>query len=136
MHYLNTLDAINTSSKRSKDFVQGNIKDEKPSPDSYLYVDVRDVALAHVKAIEVADAGGKRFFITNGFISDKDIADTIRQTHPQLESKLPSPDPSTKNQPPKYSFDNTRSRELLGIQYLPWTKTVSDMVDSLLAAGA
>lgn len=135
MHYLNTLDAINTSNRRSKDFVQGNIKDEKPSADSYLYVDVRDVALAHVKAIEVADAGGKRFFITNGFVSDKDIADTIRQTHPQLESKLPSPD-SSKTQPAKYSYDNTRSRELLGIQYLPWNKTVSDTVDSLLAAGA
>lgn len=135
MHYLNSLDAINTSNKRSKDYVQGNLKDEQASLDSYLYVDVRDVALAHVKAIEVADAGGKRFFVTSGFISDKDIAETIRQTHPQLASKLPAPD-SRENNPPKYSYDNKRSRELLGIQYLPWKKTVSDSVDALLAAGA
>lgn len=136
VHYLNSLDAINTSNKRFSDFAQGNSKNEPPATDNFLYVDVRDVALAHVKAIEVAEAGGKRFFVATGFVNNKEIADTIRETHPQLESKLPSKDGSSESSAPPYSFDNSRSRELLGIQYLPWKKTVADTVDSLLAAGA
>lgn len=134
--YLNSLDAVNTSNKRFRDFAQGTSKDEPPTTDSYLYVDVRDVALAHVKAIEVAEAGGKRFFVTAGFVNNREVADTIRETHPQLESKLPSKDGSSEPKAPAYGFDNSRSRELLGIQYVPFKKTVADTVDSLLAAGA
>lgn len=136
MHYLNSLEAINTSNKRFKDFVQGNLKDELPATGTFLWVDVRDVALAHVRAIEVAEAGGKRFFVTNGFFSNKDLADIIRESHPQLESKLPPKDASSDSPAQLYDYDNSRSREVLGISYHPLKKTVADTVDSLLAVGA
>lgn len=136
MNYLNSLDAINTSNKRFRDFVQGSLKDEQPSTDTSLWVDVRDVALAHVKAIEVAEAGGKRFFVTNGFFSNQEIAEAIRESHPQLESKLPPKGAPSENPTHAYGYDNTRSRELLGISYLPLKKTVADTVESLLAVGA
>lgn len=136
VHYLNSLEAINTSNKRFKDFVQGNLKDELPATGTFLWVDVRDVALAHVRAIEVAEAGGKRFFVTNGFFSNKDLADIIRESHPQLESKLPPKDASSDSPAQLYDYDNSRSREVLGISYHPLKKTVADTVDSLLAVGA
>lgn len=136
VNYLNSLDAINTSNKRFRDFVQGSLKDEQPSTDTSLWVDVRDVALAHVKAIEVAEAGGKRFFVTNGFFSNQEIAEAIRESHPQLESKLPPKGAPSDPPTHAYGYDNTRSRELLGISYLPLKKTVADTVESLLAVGA
>lgn len=136
MHYLNSLEAINTSNKRMKDFVQGNFKDQLPPTGTFLYVDVRDVALAHVKAIEVPEAGGKRFFVTAGYFTNKDVADAIRQTHPQLESKLPPKDAPSDLPAGIYGFDNSRSRELLGLTYTPWNKTVGDTAESILAVGA
>lgn len=136
MHYFNSLEAINTSNKRMKDFVQGNLKDQLPPTGTFFYVDVRDVALAHVKAIEVPAAGGKRFFVTAGYFTNKDVADAIRQTHPQLELKLPPKDAPSDLPSPIYGFDNSRSRELLGLKYTPWNKTVGDTVESILAVGA
>lgn len=136
MHYFNSLEAINTSNKRMKDFVQGNLKDQLPPTGTFFYVDVRDVALAHVKAIEVPEAGGKRFFVTAGYFTNKDVADAIRQTHPQLELKLPPKDAPSDLPSPIYGFDNSRSRELLGLKYTPWNKTVGDTVESILAVGA
>ena len=136
MHYLNSLDAINTSNKRFKDFIQGNSKDQLPPSGTFLYVDVRDVALAHVKAIEVPEAGNQRFFITNGYFTNKDIVDSIRESHPQLDSKLPPKDSARDLPSGIYGFDNQKSINVLGLQYQPFKKTVGDTVESLLAAGA
>lgn len=33
---------------------------------SYSYIDIRDVALAHVAALEKPDAGGQRIIVSNG----------------------------------------------------------------------
>lgn len=136
MHYLNSLEAINTSNKRFVDFVQGKSKDQLPPSGTFLYVDVRDVALAHVKAIEVPEAGNQRFFITNGYFTNKDIVDSIRESHPQLDSKLPPKDAARDLPPGIYGFDNQKSINVLGLQYQPFKKTVGDTVESLLAAGA
>ena len=55
-----------------KKFYLGALVDKPtPPPESELskenvgYVHVRDVALAHVRALEVEEAGGKRFILCN-----------------------------------------------------------------------
>lgn len=102
----------------------------------FLYVDVRDVALAHVKAIEVPEAGGQRFFVTAGYFSNKQVADVIRETHPELESKLPSKDLPSDFPQNVYGYDNKKSLEVLGLKYRSLKETVSDTVSSLLEVGA
>jgi nucleoside-diphosphate-sugar epimerase len=102
---------------------------------TFLWVDVRDLALAHVRAIEVPEAGGERFFITAGFFSNKEIADIARETHPQLESKLPPKDAPSDFPANIYDFDNSKSKKVLGLNYRPLKETVSDTVDSILAVG-
>lgn len=133
--YLNSLSAINTSNVRVRNLIQGHMKKLEPTG-TFLWVDVRDVALAHVRAIEVPEAGGERFFVTAGFFSNKEIADIARETHPQLESKLP-PSDSPSDFPTKiYEFDNTKSQKVLGLKYHSLKQTVSDTIDSILAVGA
>lgn len=110
---------------------------EKIAPTgTFLYVDVRDVALAHVRAIEVPEAGGQRFFVTAGFFSNKQIVDVVRETHPDLESKLPPKDSPSDFPESIYEFDNKRSLEVLGLKYRPFKETVADTVNSLLEVGA
>lgn len=51
-----------------------NLTDPKPLPAGFSLnlVDVRDVALGHVLALEKEEAGGERFFASNGpFIFEK-----------------------------------------------------------------
>lgn len=89
-HHLESLDGLNTSNQRIRDFVQGKIKGpELPPTGTFLFTDVRDIALAHVKALEVAEAGGQRFFITAGHCSHKRMVDAIAKTHPEIADRLP-----------------------------------------------
>jgi nucleoside-diphosphate-sugar epimerase len=136
VHYLNSLEAINTSNQRMRNLIRGDMKEKLAPSGTFLWVDVRDVALAHVRAIEVPEAGGERFFVTAGFFTNKDIADVIRDTHPELESKLPPKDSPSDLPKDIYGYDNSKSQKVLGIKYVPLKKTVVDTVDSLLAVGA
>ena len=136
VHYLNSLEAINTSNQRLRNIIQGQFKAQIPPTGTFTWVDVRDVALAHVRAIEVEKAGGQRFFVTAGYFSNKDLVDIIREHRPQLESKLPSNDSPNDLPADIYKIDNSRSKEVLGIKYRPLKETISDTVDSLLKVGA
>src|ERR1700710_242038 len=82
VHYLTTLDGLNTSNERTRNFIQGKCKDEVPDTGTYLWIEVRDLALAHVKAMEVPAAAGKRFFATAGKFSNKQILEIIRKHFP------------------------------------------------------
>ncbi|EXJ80703.1 dihydroflavonol-4-reductase [Capronia epimyces CBS 606.96] len=135
VHYFNSLDAINTSNARIRDLIQGKNKDGIPPSGLYLFVDVRDLALAHVKAIETPAAGGKRFFVTAGYFSNGAIAQIIKDNFPQLADKLPA---TIEDETPKdvYGYDNSRSKEILGIEYRSLKESIVDTVKSLLAVGA
>ncbi|KAJ9609731.1 Glycine-rich RNA-binding protein 2, mitochondrial [Cladophialophora chaetospira] len=136
VHYLNSLDTINTSNERVRNMIQGRLKESGlPATGVFIWVDVRDVALAHVKALEVPEAGGKRFFITAGHYSNADIADIIKKDFPDLADKLPS---ELKSDKPAdvYGIDNSRSKEVLGLKYRELKDTVDDTVKSLLEVGA
>ena len=135
VHYLNSLDAVNTSNERIRDMMQGKMKDKMAPTGTYLWVDVRDVALAHVKAIEVPEAAGKRFLVTAGYMTNKAIIEAIRGGFPELASSLPS-DPEDDLPKDVYKYDNSRSRDVLGITYRSLKECVVDTVKSLQAVGA
>jgi nucleoside-diphosphate-sugar epimerase len=137
IHYLSSLDAINLSIRPIGDIIQGNAKEKlPPSGPCCLWVDVRDVALAHVRAIEVPEAGGQRFFSVAGQFTNKKLAEIIRESHPELESKLPSKDVPNDMLADFYGYDNTKSIEVLGLKYRTLEESVNDTVKSLLAIGA
>lgn len=136
VNYFNSLDAINTSNQRFRDMIQGKFKDDGLPPSGlFVWVDVRDVALAHVKVAEDKAAHGKRFFLCGGHFSNAEIASIIKDNFPEYADKLPK---ELKNDQPKdvYGFDNSRAREVLGIDFRPLNKCVIDTVNSLKEASA
>lgn len=90
VHYLNSLDALNTSNQRIRDIMLGKARDEIAPTGTFIWTDVRDLALAHVRAAEIPDAGGKRFFVTAGYFTNREIADIVRDAFPDLADKLPT----------------------------------------------
>ena len=52
-------------------------------------MDVRDVALAHVLAAELPDAANKRFFVTAGYFSNREVVEIIRKNFPEYHLMLP-----------------------------------------------
>ncbi|RAL11647.1 SDR family oxidoreductase [Aspergillus homomorphus CBS 101889] len=131
--YLNSLDAINTSNQRLASLAQGKFRAGLPPTGTFLWVDVHDVALAHVRAIEVPEAGGQRFFTTAGLFSNKNLLDVVRESFPELEDKLPSKDTPSDLPQDVYGYDNKKSIDVLGIHYRPLKETVVDTVKSILS---
>ncbi|KAK4188882.1 putative NADPH-dependent methylglyoxal reductase [Podospora australis] len=127
-------EGINTSNKRILDLVSGNMRSGiQPTAPVFTFVDVRDVALAHVRAMTRPEAGGKRFYMVGGFFSNPKIAGIIAKNYPELKEKLPN-EGKCKDDVPEdhWGFDNKRSKEVLGIRYRDLEESVVDTVDSIL----
>ncbi|KAL1311406.1 hypothetical protein AAFC00_001571 [Neodothiora populina] len=136
VHYLNSLDALNTSNQRIRDIYSGKAKDEIPPTGTFFWVDVRDVANAHVKAMEVEAAANKRFFIMNGYFSNKELAEVIKKNFPGQKDLPTEKTPGGEFPQEGYAkFDNSRSKEVLGLKYHNFEGTIVDTVKSLQAVG-
>lgn len=132
---------MNTSNQRIAWAAQGKFTEEIPHTGVFLWVDVRNVAEAHVAAFEKEEAGNKRFFTTAGYFSNREIIDIMKKNFPQYD-KLPSDSTPGGDYPEggkgsanMYSYNNKRSIEVLGIKYKPLEETVVDTVKSLQPLG-
>jgi nucleoside-diphosphate-sugar epimerase len=124
---------MNTSNHRIRDLVNGKMRDKlEPTAPVFTFVDVRDVALAHVRAMTIPEAGGHRFYVVGGYFSNKRLADIIRESQPELASQLPPVDAEDDFPDDVYGFDNGKSRKILCLDYRPLADSVRDTVWSIL----
>jgi nucleoside-diphosphate-sugar epimerase len=140
VHYLASLESINTSNERIVQLVQGKWKNEVAATGAATsWVDVRDVATAHIKAgLEVPEAGGHRLFTTASRFCNRDIADIVRKNFPEYKDKLPGDDVKGGEMPPedqRYKVDNSETNRLLKIDWIPLEKSIVDTVKSLKSHG-
>ncbi|OTA98244.1 hypothetical protein M426DRAFT_326153 [Hypoxylon sp. CI-4A] len=131
---LPSLEAINTSNQRIRDMVQGKMRDGLPSTAPvFTFIDVRDVATAHLRALAVPEAGGNRFYIIGGHFSNWRVANVIRNSFPELADRLPPLDGEDDLPADVYKFDNSKSKKVLGLEYTSLEKSVGDTVRSILS---
>lgn len=128
------LDSLNTSNQRILDMIDGKMKDKLEPTGFYSWVDVRDVAYAHVQALETPEAAGKRFLLMAGYYSNKEIAEIVASISPELKEKLPADLDKVESDLPEdpYKFSAKRSMDVLGLKYTSLEKSIKDTVESLL----
>ncbi|KAK3175665.1 methylglyoxal reductase (NADPH-dependent) gre2 [Lecanicillium sp. MT-2017a] len=135
VHHLATLDTINTSNERVVQLLSGKWKEGIPDTGPVvLWIDVRDVATAHVKAMENPAAGGHRLYTVGGRFTNKEIADIVRKGYPAFKDKLPGPDTPGGGCPPDtelFKFNTDETNKILGIDWIPLEKSLGDLVESL-----
>ena len=97
---------------------------------------MRDVALAHVEAMESTAAANNRFLAAAGSYNNRIIVDLIRQNFPEYHSALPleSAEGGTYPNGGTFKIDSTRSKEVLGIAYRSLESSVIDTVNSFKSA--
>ncbi|KAJ5108316.1 Ketoreductase azaE [Penicillium angulare] len=135
MPHIHALESLNTSNQRVRDIVQGKcVEGAIPPTGTFLWTDVRDLALAHVRAIEVPEAGNSRYLITAGHYSNRQIVEAIRKTHPDLLPSLPI-NPVDDFPPDVYGYDNSKARDILGIKFRTLEESISDTVESFKQIG-
>ncbi|KAF7556165.1 hypothetical protein G7Z17_g1611 [Cylindrodendrum hubeiense] len=128
---LKSLNDLNTSNQFILSFTAGAAKDAIPPTKNPIFVDVRDVAFAHVAAMEKQEAGNKRFFVTAGHCSNRQIIDTIRKNFTEYHDMLPSESLEGGELPEAvYQIDNSRSIDILGVKYATLEKCIVDTVQS------
>ncbi|KAI0101113.1 ketoreductase [Daldinia grandis] len=130
---LPSLDTMNTSNHRIRDMLQGKMKKYMLyTTPVFTFVDVRDVARAHLKAVTVPEAGGNRFYIVGGHFSNKRIVNLIHKSYPEFEARLPPRDMPDDFPNDVYGFDNGKSKRVLGLEYTSLDKSVRDTVQSIV----
>jgi nucleoside-diphosphate-sugar epimerase len=137
-----SLDGINTSNQRIVDLLQGKWKNAVPEVGvAWIWVDVRDVAAAHVKAgLDVKEAAGKRLFVTAGEYSNAELGKIVRKNFPEYAEQVPDDSALAVGEKPpadkRYRFDNSETNKLLGISYRTFEESIVDTVKSLKKLGA
>ena len=99
-----------------------------------IYTDiVQDIAKAHVLALDSAAASNQRIIISAGLLGTQRIADVLRATVPDAAERVPRGQPGTDNLPVNnYTIDNTKSKEILGLEYRSAEETFGDLGKQLL----
>ncbi|WYZ36663.1 hypothetical protein EsH8_II_000169 [Colletotrichum jinshuiense] len=138
VHHFADLGSINTSNERVVDLVRGKWRDAiAPTGAAYLWIDVRDLARAHVLALERPEAGGKRLFTTAGWFSNAEIADVVRRNFPELEG-LPAEGTKGGERPPKdqlHQYDDSETAKVLGIKWRTLEESITDLVKDIKTFG-
>jgi len=138
---------LSTSSNLIKQYFEGRF----PAVPELCFgvVDVRDVACAHVNALERPEADGKRFIVAGGTRKMIDIAGALKTAFPERASKLPkfqSPkilvqiialfQPSVRGLLPEvgknYELDTILTREVLGLDLKTPEEALQAMGQSLI----
>ncbi|KAI5952494.1 hypothetical protein KGF54_003361 [Candida jiufengensis] len=101
-----------------------------------FFVDVRDVAHAHIKAIESSkETNGKRIATDAGSFTNEIIATIINKHFPQVHIPEGSVKKSNEQLKDKdFARNFSKSEKLLGFDYIPLEKTIVDSVQQILVA--
>jgi len=112
-------------------------------------VDVRDVAAAHVAAMEVPEAAGERFIAANEYMWFADIAAILREAFPAYRKKVPTRrlpsflvrfltmvNPVMKQIVPELDkqrlVSNAKAQRVLGISFRPARDSIVEGAQSLI----
>lgn len=98
--------------------------------------DVRDVADAHIRAMAVPGAAGKRFIAVSDHppVTYLEFAGILRERFGELAAKAPTEEAPGGELPPMV-IRNDRAKEELGWRPRPGEETITDTVESLLERG-
>lgn len=127
--------ALNTSNEV---IVQGALstKPGAPAPEgpAQMWVDVRDVAKAHISAIS-KDLDNQRLMLCVSKFCNQELLDIINKDVPALKGKIATGEPGTAAQVNKagFQFNNDKTRKLLNYNWIPLDKSVVDFTNQWLS---
>lgn len=96
-------------------------------------VDVRDVAQAHLRAFEIPEAGGQRFFVSMGNYSNQRVIEILREKILELRDRVPVGKPGSGfGGVELYTPDTSKLIRVLGLKYRNLDQTIVDAARSFL----
>ncbi|CAO3674667.1 unnamed protein product [Umbelopsis ramanniana] len=125
-HHVDSLDHLNESSAQIWQIVNGK-SDKIPETVFPGFVDVRDVAVAHVAALTTPSASNSRYLVSAGIYRFEQVTAIVNKKWP--DRKLPEGDTGRLD---CYDIDGSKAeRELLQRPYINFEKCITDEVEQL-----
>ncbi|KAJ6583799.1 NAD-P-binding protein [Mycena sp. CBHHK59/15] len=128
---LNSLSSLNISVQFMWDMANGKYKGGVPTIGSPFCIDARDVALAHVCAVERDVAKNQRYLLIDGIYAPDECVDVIQRHFPELCDNLPPVDLSKAGKLP-FKYDASKTQTELGIEFTPLETMVVDTIRTIL----
>lgn len=111
----------------------------KLTPDSEIpslvggFIDVRDVARAHIFAFEEDSIKNQRLLLVQERWNGQKLLNILRSNFPQLQDKIPVGDLSESAGKLTLNVDNSKTRKILGFEFISLEQSVVDTVEQILA---
>ncbi|KAE9988951.1 hypothetical protein Vi05172_g9503 [Venturia inaequalis] len=102
-----------------------------PPTDFAGFADVRDVALAHLRVLELEEAQGERFLVGSHF-DYQTAVDEVVKVLPELKERLPKGVSGSGLKEEVYALDGSKAERILGIEYTPLSVTMRDAFAQLV----
>lgn len=97
------------------------------------YVDVRDIAKAHLAGIENPNLQGKRLFCCGGKFSSQMILDIVNENFPHLNLPKGVPGNGVEDIKSLAKTNNDETKKLLGFEFRELAPTVVEVVSQILS---
>lgn len=128
----NVKGTLNTSAEIINSILKLKQTDDVPDTKGG-FIDVRDVATAHVIALEREDAKNQRFVLEESYFTAQEVLDIIHEKFPDFASKLPKGDPGSNKALTFAVIDNKKTRNFLGFKFYSLEESIVDTVKQILA---
>ena len=131
VHPVKSADELNESNAKLWEVATGKGLPEQGVP---VFIDVRDLAKAHVEAVMRPEVGNKRYAIAVPDRWSYEMAAAIlRQKYPEAKSKIAAIDQA--EPPESYSLDWQSVNRDLGVQFRSFHSSVIDLFERLAKQG-
>ncbi|CCH60583.1 hypothetical protein TBLA_0D00750 [Henningerozyma blattae CBS 6284] len=123
-------DTLNTSCELINAVLKSKPSDVLATSIAGEFIDVRDVAKAHLAAFQRENTVGKRLVMSNGPFSSQTICNVIHKDFPQYDGKIApvAKDTDVDNGNVSFVLDNSATKKLLGWEFISLQKSVDDTV--------
>lgn len=129
-------ETLNTSAEIINNLLK--LKPNDPVPplsNAFAFIDVRDVAKAHVVAFESNNAANQRLLLSESRFSSQLVLDLIHKNFPQFKSRIPLGTPGIYPDTSGLSkTDNSKTRAIVGFPFISLEKSVVDTVQQIVKA--
>lgn len=129
------LNQLNTSNQIVWNVISAGEQNPVPQTKGPVWIDVRDVAEAHIRALTTPTFGGQRLLLAKGIYCNQEIADLTRKLEPNRLARIPVGSPGEREAASHFGVDATKEEKELGRRgkWRTLEETLGDLVPQLWA---
>lgn len=122
---------VNTSNLMVWSVISAGKDQSVPPTKGPCWVDVRDVADAHVRALLVPEAGGSRYMLCQSVYCNQELADVSRKVTSKYAEKIPVGEPGKRESHTHFGVDASDAERVLGLRWRGLEDCLGELVPQL-----